>query len=120
MSRVILFSLPEDLAHQLSGVLRQEAHAVRHTRSIEDAGCGEHDVAFVSGDVPDFCRQISLLRASAPQLPVVVVTRLPEAGRWLDALEAGAKDYCGAPFERVQVRWIMDTVCPSQRKPAAA
>jgi hypothetical protein len=25
-------------------------------------------------------------------------------------LEAGAADYCGAPFERIQIRWIMNTV----------
>jgi hypothetical protein len=36
-----------------------------------------------------------------PQLPVVVVSRLPEVRAWLDALEAGAADYCAASFESV-------------------
>ncbi len=42
-------------------------------------------------------------------LPVVVVSRLPEVEGWLDALEDGAADYCAAPFEPVQLRWLLDT-----------
>jgi hypothetical protein len=40
---------------------------------------------------------------------VVVETRNPEVREWLDALESGAADYCAAPFERSQLRWIMDS-----------
>lgn len=43
-----------------------------------------------------------------PNLPIVVVSRLPEIVDWLDALEAGAADYCAAPFEPVQLRWLLD------------
>ena len=43
-----------------------------------------------------------------PHVPVVVVSRLPETDDWLDALEAGATDYCAAPFEPVQLRWLLD------------
>ncbi|MBI5082990.1 MAG: hypothetical protein HZB13_00100 [Acidobacteria bacterium] len=42
-------------------------------------------------------------------LPVVVVSRLPEVDGWLDALEAGAADYCAAPFDAVQIGWLLDT-----------
>ncbi|MBI5281156.1 MAG: hypothetical protein HY858_05685 [Candidatus Solibacter usitatus] len=42
-------------------------------------------------------------------LPVVVVSRLPEVEGWLDALEAGAADYCTAPFEATQIRWLLET-----------
>ena len=38
------------------------------------------------------------LRASR-EIPVFVVSRHPETSEWLDALEAGAADYCAAPFE---------------------
>jgi hypothetical protein len=37
-----------------------------------------------------------------------VVNRFPENGRWLDALEMGAADYCGAPFENVQINWLVN------------
>lgn len=43
------------------------------------------------------------------KLPVVVVSRLPEVSDWLDALEAGAADYCAAPFEPTQLRWLLQT-----------
>jgi hypothetical protein len=42
-----------------------------------------------------------------PRLPVVVVSRLPEVATWLDALEAGAADYCSAPFESIHLDWIL-------------
>lgn len=42
-----------------------------------------------------------------PRLPVVVVSRLPEVRSWLDALEAGAADYCAAPFEAIHLGWIL-------------
>jgi hypothetical protein len=32
-------------------------------------------------------------REARPTLPFIVVTRIPEMGVWLDALEAGATDY---------------------------
>jgi DNA-binding response OmpR family regulator len=47
----------------------------------------------------------------------VIVNRHPENSRWLDALELGAADYCGAPFEPVQMRWLLDSVL---RRPTAA
>jgi hypothetical protein len=43
-------------------------------------------------------------------LRVVLVNRLPENDRWLDALEPGAADYCGAPFEPIQMGWLLDSV----------
>ena len=119
MSRVVLLAIAEDLAEQLSRVLQEEAHSVCRCQSLEDARSGEPEVVFLSGDGADVVGNLSALRLAAPSLPLVVITRLPDSGRWLDALEAGARDYCGAPFERVQVRWIMETVCPRLRRMAA-
>jgi DNA-binding NtrC family response regulator len=45
----------------------------------------------------------------SPNVPVVVVTRHPEVSEWLDAMDAGAADYCAAPFEPKQVRWILES-----------
>ena len=113
MSRVVLLGLPDDLASSLGWVLRDQAHQVRLARSLQDVRRDEPEVAFISGDGPEFAVQPGFAsRSRTPHLPLVVVTRLPENSRWLDALEAGAKDYCGAPFEHAQLQWIMDTVCP--------
>lgn len=55
-----------------------------------------------------------------PHVPVVVVSRLPETDGWLDALEAGAADYCAAPFEPVQLRWLLDAHTRPRQAHAAA
>jgi DNA-binding NtrC family response regulator len=57
-------------------------------------------------------RYLAFLEAVArfkPNLPVVVVSRVPEVADWLDAIEAGASDYCAAPFETNQIQWILDS-----------
>jgi DNA-binding response OmpR family regulator len=51
--------------------------------------------------------------------PVVVVSRVPEVNDWLDAMDAGAADYCAAPFEREQLDWILESNL-RQQKPAVA
>jgi CheY-like chemotaxis protein len=51
------------------------------------------------------------------KLPVVVVSRLPEVSDWLDALEAGAADYCAAPFEPSQLRWLLNNHVPGPQRP---
>ena len=114
MSRIVLLGMPEDVAGELTRVLLEEQHFVSRRQSCADVRRGvEPDVAFIYGDGPQFEKTLFDLRTSEPKLPVIVATRLPEVGRWLDALDAGAADYCGAPFERIQVRWILDSVSRS-------
>jgi DNA-binding NtrC family response regulator len=50
------------------------------------------------------------MATARPELPVVLVNRHPENSRWLDALELGAADYCGAPFEPTQLRWLVGSI----------
>jgi DNA-binding NtrC family response regulator len=121
MSRVTLLGLPDDLASQLSQVLRDEAHKVIRKLHLQDLRHGPKSGAvFISGDAPDFRDTIAQLRESDPVLPVIVVTRTPGTTRWLDALDAGATDYCGAPFERVQLRWILDSAIRAEACAACA
>lgn len=56
----------------------------------------------------------------AVKMPVVVVSRLPEVNDWLDAIEAGAVDYCSAPIEREQLDWILESNLPGRLKARAA
>jgi len=49
-------------------------------------------------------------------VPVIVVSRVPEVSSWLHALEQGAADYCGAPFEARQIRWALNSsLAPANR-----
>ena len=120
MSSIVLLGLPDDLSAALSAVLREESHQVALAHTLEDVRRDDPEVAFVNGDGAEFPHNVSWLLESMPRLPVVVVTRLPDSQRWLDALEAGARDYCGAPFERTQLRWILETVAPAASRRAAA
>jgi DNA-binding response OmpR family regulator len=63
------------------------------------------DIIFCGADV----NLVSELRSAKPEAPIVVVSRLPEVSDWLDSIEAGATDYCAAPFENAQVKWIVET-----------
>jgi DNA-binding NtrC family response regulator len=44
---------------------------------------------------------------------------MPETSEWLDALEAGAFDYCAAPFDSQQFVRLLNTVRPATRHAVA-
>jgi len=110
MSRVALLGLPEDLENQLTRILLEESHQVSRKLYISDLGRGPNaGLVFISGDSPGYQQTLSAVRETHPGLPVILVSRRSDAKQWLDALDAGATDYCGAPFEREQVRWIVNS-----------
>lgn len=114
MPHVALLGLPEDLGNQLTRVLLEESHQVSRKRFISDLRrLPVPSAVFISGDNPEYRRTISLVRENHPNLPVIAVTRQSDTWHWLDALDAGAADYCGAPFERIQLRWILESILGS-------
>ena len=121
MSRIALLGLPEDLGNELARVLLDESHQVSRKLYVSDLGRLPNCAAvFICGDDADYRYTLSLVRETYPDLPVIVVTRQPEARFWLDALEAGAMDYCGAPFERVQLRWVLGSIVAEEARRQAA
>ena len=72
---------------------------------LQEARTSESQIIFC----PFSTQLISLLSTLDSRVPVVVVTRHPEAREWIDSIEAGATDYCAAPFEPRQLRWIMSS-----------
>ena len=89
----VLFHLEDQLARLLAEGLHLAGCHVAAEHAMPDATIV-------------FCAAESGVLQDA-HLAVVVVSRLPEDGDWLDALEAGATDYCGTPFETVQLRWLV-------------
>ena len=67
------------------------------------------EVVFCNSDRRVYESLLRALEQSGLQLPVVVVSRIPETTEWLDALDAGATDYCAAPFERHHVSWLVQS-----------
>ena len=77
------------------------------------------DIVFANGDGKQYMPLLKQIREALPSLPFVVVTRIPETSDWLDALEAGATDYCSAPFEARQIGWLMESALPRPHTVAA-
>lgn len=112
--RALLFGLEEGLASSLLEVLSHCGCRAKLAGGEEQRHPA--DIVFCPAS-PDL-RLAALARFRG--LPVVVVSRLPEVEGWLDALEDGAADYCAAPFEPVQLRWLLDTHTRHRRAFAAA
>lgn len=106
-----LFGLGSDLAGELQTPLRKLCGNVELIHWSPDENDFEK-IALSQAQVI-FCDAksgvVSQLRKTNPQAHIVVVSRHPEVTDWLDAIEAGAADYCAAPFETSQVRWILDS-----------
>jgi DNA-binding NtrC family response regulator len=94
-------ALGEDLRRALAGL--GQWVAVAPFRSPADVlACLERvkaQLIFCGTESRQYLGLLELLRERGLEVPVVVVSRLPETGDWLDAMEAGAWDYCAAPFE---------------------
>jgi DNA-binding NtrC family response regulator len=105
----LLFGLSDDLAGELFQPLAKlGANIHSHPSALEKVKAKDAsgtEIIFCGPDV----EVVTKLRAARPDAPIVVVSRHPEVNDWLDSIEAGATDYCAAPFETAQVRWILET-----------
>ena len=116
----LLFGLSDDLARELRQPLAKFCGKVQSIArdSADFAKLAESSVQII------FCgadtQVVSALRESKPDAPIVVVSRHPEVSHWLDSIEAGATDYCAAPFETAQVKWILETSMRSVLAPVPA
>jgi len=116
MANVFLIGVEQAIAAQISRALAAERHRVEHrprhigVRDLQDA-----DIVFAGGEPSQYLALLRLIRDERPGLPFVVVTRIPETTAWLDALEAGATDYCSLPVESRQIRWLMESALPKYR-----
>lgn len=61
---------------------------------------------FVCGDAAGWITRVIEIRDIRPRVFVLVVTTIPDTSKWLDALEAGADDYCAFPLDGGQMRLL--------------
>lgn len=104
------------IRYHLAGL---EAHvAAELQQALDSHGCRPVEAARAADIVfcPPSGRTLESMLREAAGRPVIAVSRIPEVGQWLDALEAGAADYCAAPFENLHIRWLLDRY----GRPAAA
>jgi DNA-binding NtrC family response regulator len=105
MARILLLGLEHSLTEDLHQALIQLGHCVQLATLESRAFAPSMDLRAILGTRTD--------------LPVVVASRLPEVNAWLDALQDGAADYCGAPFEATQLGWILNSTLRCAQAQAA-
>lgn len=117
-SEIVLAGLDQKIADELSNHLRTRGLSVKSCEKLDGL-----DADQASNCALAFCdigRSDLIAMLQAVKMPVVVVSRLPEVNDWLDAIEAGAVDYCSAPIEREQLDWILESNLPGRLKARAA
>ncbi len=122
---IMLFGLDNALASELAEVLACEGHTFRSAafaptaEGIRAAVPKGAALVFCSSDPHTYTPLLKIITQEALALPVVVVSQHPETEEWLDAIEAGAADYCSPPFEPSQISWIIDNTLKYRNSAAA-
>lgn len=115
----IFHELDASLAAQLGDAVSQPGREFHSTASTSECISvverERADVVFCGADPGEYRRLLDALKRSGLPSPVVVVSRIPETSEWLDALEAGATDYCAAPFERQHISWLVQSALLSRQ-----
>jgi DNA-binding NtrC family response regulator len=101
----LLFGLTEELAGELQQPLTDFCQIHSESHCMKAVAASPAQIIFCGADI----RTVTKLRETKPQASIVVVSRHPEVSDWLDSIEAGATDYCAAPFETAQMKWILET-----------
>src|ERR1700682_4259630 len=107
----ILYDLEAPLAAQLCKAASEPGHAFHS--AVSPAECLalakrlNADVVFCNSEPREYRTLLAEMKRNGLCLPVVVVSRIPEVSEWLDALDAGAVDYCAAPFEHQHMQWLI-------------
>lgn len=112
--KAIIYGIEKNLASALSDTLTECGCTVQGVSGR--ARMDQADIVFCA----DRLEVLGEVLSRSGKTPVVVVSRLPEVEQWLDSLEAGAADYCAAPFESTHLRWLLDTHTRARKALAAA
>ena len=103
--RALMVGVPDELKISLIAVLRAlDVDPVSRNATSGADLQKDADVIFCDAEA----NVINSLRKTAPSARIIAVSRLAETDRWLDAIEAGADDYCALPFETFHLRWTLD------------
>lgn len=121
MAKVALIGLEPSSANQIARALHGGFHQIEQKPGTVLVGeLTDCDIVFANGEGKNYLSLLRGVREVRPALPFVVVTRIPETSDWLDALEAGATDYCSAPFEARQMNWLLQSALSARPRTAAA
>src|SRR5580700_4790795 len=121
MANVFLIGVEQTTAAQISRAVSAGCHKVHkepHSAGICSLAALEIkdvEIIFAGGHPAQYLPLLRRVRQTRPALPFVVVTGSVDMKAWLDALEAGATDYCCSPLEARQIHWLMESAVPRRR-----
>lgn len=114
MAKVILIGLGQIAAGQIRRALVVNGHQV--TQYSHEDGVAPKvlaaDIVFAGGEPSYYLPLLRSVREARPTMPFIIVAQVPKTGEWIDGLEAGATDYCSAPFDARQLHWMMGYTRP--------
>lgn len=96
-STILLYGLEPELELELVQILGRYRVKPCHSDDLDEIA--DASMIFCSAVGGPLRSLLALTRRMPSPPPVVVVSRLPEESREIDAREAGAQDYCPAPFD---------------------
>jgi len=94
---ILLYGLEPELEVELMNTLGRFRVKPCHSDDLDEIA--EASMVFCSAVGGPLRSLLALTRRLPSPPPVIVVSRLKEESRELDAREAGAQDYCPAPFD---------------------
>ncbi|HTA41245.1 MAG TPA: hypothetical protein VK789_02290 [Bryobacteraceae bacterium] len=106
MRLIGLVNFPDDTATVLTSVLARLGFQTVRTDDLGELGTDGATV-FVWGEQADFLEAVRQIRALHRKTFIIVATGLPDYGKWLDALEAGANDYCCMCQDAQKLGWML-------------
>ena len=113
MAKILVVGLEPSPALQVCAALTAGFHeAESKPAGIPPSELLQADLILAAGGPSWYLPLLRQLRAVRPDLPFIIVTRLPEIAEWLDALEAGATDYCALPLSSRQLAWLLECALP--------
>jgi DNA-binding NtrC family response regulator len=115
MAKIVLIGLEPAAAANLPRTCRRSPPDRAATADTLIRKLGNADIVFAGGEPSHYMPLLKRVRKERPALPFVVVTRIAETNEWLDAIEAGATDYCSVPIEKRQLHWLIESTRPWPR-----
>lgn len=112
--KVLLLGLEEAPQRQIQDILSRQRHDIRSqpfppvSQSLALVDEWDADVICCAAKQEHYESLVEALRNRG--VPVVVVSSDPTVSEWLDAIEAGASDYLGAPFESKHIQHVLENV----------
>ncbi|MBI1356304.1 MAG: hypothetical protein GC160_18335 [Acidobacteria bacterium] len=110
LQKILLLGLDEATASAMAAALPADGYTV-HVAPVENATEAQRVIEAFRPDVicapPGSPEARDALRETGSKAPLIAISQKANPREWLAAVQGGAWDYFGGPFEARQVQWIL-------------